>query len=40
LALDNVRDRLHLLHDVQAQFRAGLKDGVYQVRIQIPGEWP
>jgi two-component system sensor histidine kinase AlgZ len=37
LALDNVRDRLHLLHDMQAQFDAGLKDGVYQVRIQIPG---
>jgi two-component system sensor histidine kinase AlgZ len=36
LALDNVRDRLRLLHDVQGQFRSGLVDGVYQVRIEIP----
>ncbi|MBX3652906.1 MAG: sensor histidine kinase [Ramlibacter sp.] len=36
LALDNVRDRLRLLHDVQSQFQAGLKDGVYQVRIEVP----
>ena len=36
LALRNVRDRLGLLHDVQGQFRSGLKDGVYQVRIEVP----
>lgn len=36
VALQNVRDRLNLLHDVQGQFRTGLKDGVYQVRIQVP----
>ncbi len=36
LALANVRDRLNLLHDVQGQFQAGLKDGVYLVRIEIP----
>jgi len=36
LALRNVQDRLTLLHDVQAQFRCGLKDGVYQVRMEFP----
>jgi two-component system, LytTR family, sensor histidine kinase AlgZ len=36
LALDNVRDRLGLLHDVQGQFQAALKDGLYQVRIEVP----
>ena len=36
LALRNVQDRLALLHDVQAQFRCGLKDGVYQVRMEFP----
>ncbi len=36
LALDNVRDRLRLLHDVQSQFQTVLKDGVYQARIEIP----
>ena len=36
LALANVRERLSLLHDVQAQFQAALKDGVYQVRIEVP----
>jgi len=25
-----------LLHDVQGQFRFGLKDGVFQVRIEVP----
>lgn len=33
----NVRDRLRLLHDVEAQFRSVLKDGVYQVRMEVPG---
>jgi two-component system, LytTR family, sensor histidine kinase AlgZ len=36
VAQDNVRDRLRLLHDVQGQFQAGLKDGVYQVRLEVP----
>jgi two-component system sensor histidine kinase AlgZ len=36
LALRNVRERLALLHDVQGQFRSALKDGVYQVRIEVP----
>ena len=36
VALANVRDRLSLLHDVQGQFKHGLKDGVYQVRIEVP----
>jgi two-component system, LytTR family, sensor histidine kinase AlgZ len=36
LALDNVRDRLRLLHDVQARFQTALKDGVFQVRIEVP----
>ncbi len=36
VALDNVRDRLNLLHDVQGQFQCGLKDGVFQVRIEVP----
>lgn len=36
IALDNVRDRLALLHDVQGRFQNVLKDGVYQVRIEVP----
>jgi two-component system sensor histidine kinase AlgZ len=36
LALDNVRERLNLLHDVQAQFSCGMKDGLFQVRIELP----
>ena len=36
VAQDNVRDRLSLLHDVQAQFQTVLKDGVYQVRVEVP----
>jgi two-component system sensor histidine kinase AlgZ len=36
LALANVRDRLRLLHDVQCSFRAARKDGLYQVRIEVP----
>ena len=36
VALDNVRDRLGLLHDVQGNFRAGLVNGLYQVRIEVP----
>lgn len=36
VAQANVRERLRLLHDVESQFRAGMKDGVYQVRIEVP----
>ena len=36
LALANVRERLLLLHDVQASFRCAFKDGVFQVRLEIP----
>ncbi len=36
VALRNVRERLALLHDVQGQFRSGLKNGVYQVRMEVP----
>lgn len=36
LAQDNVRDRLALLHDVQAHFATSLRDGVYQVRLELP----
>ncbi len=38
IALANVRDRLNLLHDMQAQFRAGVDQGSYRVRIDIPAE--
>jgi two-component system, LytTR family, sensor histidine kinase AlgZ len=37
VALHNVRDRLKLLHDVQSTFRATMVDGIYQVRIEVPG---
>jgi two-component system sensor histidine kinase AlgZ len=36
VALRNVRERLDLMHDVQGQFRSGLQDGVYQVRMEVP----
>lgn len=36
VALGNVRDRLSLLHDVQGHFQSGCKNGVFQVRIQVP----
>lgn len=36
LALTNVRERLSLLHDVLGRFNYGLKDGVFQVRIEVP----
>ncbi len=38
IALANVRDRLRLLHDVQAQFSAGMDQTSYRVRIAIPAE--
>ncbi|MCZ8294405.1 MAG: histidine kinase [Hylemonella sp.] len=36
VALDNVRDRLRLLHDVQCSFQTVHKDGIYQVRMEVP----
>lgn len=36
VAQDNVRNRLRLLHDVQAQFQTALVDGLYQVRMEVP----
>ena len=36
LALDNVRQRLELLHDVQGRFHSALVHGVFQVRLEIP----
>ncbi len=36
VALDNVRARLRLLHDVQCQFQSVLRDGVFHVRIEVP----
>ncbi len=36
LALANVQERLSLLHDVQGKFQYGLKDGLFQVRIEVP----
>lgn len=38
IALANVRDRLALLHDVQGSFSAGVRDGLYQVRISLPAD--
>jgi two-component system sensor histidine kinase AlgZ len=36
IALANVRERLGLLHDVQAQFSAGVEQQTYRVRICVP----
>ncbi len=36
LALDNVRQRLTLLHDVHGRFQSALVNGVFQVRLEIP----
>ncbi|WP_395058452.1 sensor histidine kinase [Polaromonas sp.] len=36
LALANVRERLALLHDVQARFKTVFRDGMFQVRLEIP----
>jgi two-component system sensor histidine kinase AlgZ len=36
LALDNVRQRLALLHDVEGHFQSALIDGIFQVRLEIP----
>ena len=36
LALDNVRGRLRLLHDLQGGFRTALRGGMYQARVEVP----
>lgn len=36
MALDNVRERLRLMHDVSAQFHARQEGQVYRVRIVVP----
>jgi two-component system sensor histidine kinase AlgZ len=36
VALDYVRERLGLLHDVQAQFQTGVRSGLFQVRMELP----
>ena len=36
LALINVRERLALLHDVQSRFKTASKNGMFQVRLEIP----
>jgi two-component system sensor histidine kinase AlgZ len=36
VALDNVRERLSLLHDVQANFQSGSHNGIFQVRLELP----
>jgi two-component system sensor histidine kinase AlgZ len=36
LALENVRQRLTLLHDTQGRFQSALVNGVFQVRLEIP----
>lgn len=36
VALNNVRDRLNLLHDVQGRFQTVFQDGVFLVRIEVP----
>ena len=36
IALDNVRKRLGLLHDLRGSFRTALVDGVFQARIEVP----
>ena len=36
IGLRNVRDRLGLMHDIQSDFRAARRGGVFQVRIVLP----
>lgn len=36
MALNNVRDRLRLLHDLESGFQAGIRQGQYVVQIDIP----
>jgi two-component system sensor histidine kinase AlgZ len=36
IALNNVRERLRLLHDLESTFQAGVKNGQFNVRIELP----
>jgi two-component system sensor histidine kinase AlgZ len=36
MALENVRERLRLLHDVEAGFEARLESGLFRVKIEVP----
>lgn len=36
MALDNIRERLALLYDVEAQLSAGAHDGCFEVRLSLP----
>jgi two-component system sensor histidine kinase AlgZ len=36
MALDNVKARLSLLHDLQGSFSAKVRDGLYVVRLSVP----
>ena len=36
MALQNVRERLSLLHDIESSFQAGVKGDQFMVRIEIP----
>ena len=36
MALNNVRERLSLLHDLESTFQAGAKNGQFNVRIELP----
>ena len=36
IALDNVCDRLDLLHDVRGHFNYGMKNDIFLVRIEVP----
>ena len=38
IAQTNVRERLHLLHDVECDFQAGVHHGLYRVRIYLPAK--
>ena len=36
MALDNIRERLALLHDVEAELRTEIRDGHFEVRLRFP----
>jgi two-component system sensor histidine kinase AlgZ len=36
MALQNIRDRLALLYDVEAQLSTAVKDGCFEVRMHFP----
>jgi two-component system sensor histidine kinase AlgZ len=36
VALQNVKERIALLHDVHGQVLSGFKNGLFQVRLEVP----